>query len=174
MFSRLLLGACVVAGTFLMTTPALSASTAKAALPQVTEAAKKWQADAIVTNISTLASKADGTASAWLYMVYSAKAKKSAIVTARDAKLELEEVLRNTSMDPLGDFIDSDKAMEAARKHGLKAGDSAALGLTMVGQATKQPAVVWSVVVTRAGGFTSWGLNSKDGSLVSKNETNLK
>jgi hypothetical protein len=174
MLSNLIPSTAAMFLAFVMSTPALAASTAKAALKEVVTAGQKWQPDAVLTHVSALETKPDGKARTWLYTFYSPKQKKSAIVTARDMKVDVEPDVRNTSTDPIGEFIDSDKVMEAARKHGLKAGDSAALGLTMMGQATKQPRVLWSVVVMNAETILSWGLDSKDGSLTHKNETKLK
>jgi hypothetical protein len=154
-------------------TPALAASTARAALKEVTAAAQKWQTDAVLTHVSTLGAKADGKANSWLYTVYSAKTKKSAIITARDTKVEIEPDVRTTSVDPIGEFIDSDKALEAARKHGLKANDSIAMGLTLMGKATSQPRMLWSISVM-GDSILSWSIDSKDGSLLHKGEVKLK
>lgn len=102
-------------------TPALAASTAREAIKEVAAAAQKWQPDAVLTHISTLRGRADGKADSWLYTFYSPKTKKSAIVTARDKKVAVDADVRNTSTDPLGaEFLDSDKATEAALKAGLK------------------------------------------------------
>lgn len=153
--------------------PTLAASTARAALKEATAAAQKWQPDAIVTHVSTLTAKADGRASSWLYGAYSPKTKKSAILTARDLKIEIEPDVRTTSVDPIGEFIDSDKALDAARKHGLKATESIGMGLTLMGKATAQPRVLWSVIVMDDN-ILQWSLDAKDGSLVHKSEVKLK
>jgi isocitrate dehydrogenase len=70
--------------------PAQAASTARAALKELNAAAQKWQPDAVLTHVSTLGARADGQAKSWLYNVCSAKARKSAIVTARDTKVEVK------------------------------------------------------------------------------------
>ena len=152
--------------------PAWADSTARAALKEVQAAGQKWQADAILTHVSTLQAKADGTAPAWLYTFYSPKTRKSAIVTARGTKVEIEPDVRTTSVDPIGDFMDSDKALDAARKHGLKAVASIGLGLTLMGKATAEPRLLWSVTVLGDSIFT-WSLDAKDGSLVNKSEVKL-
>jgi hypothetical protein len=166
----------VAASTLFATTPALAAATAKAALNEVLAQAKKWQADAVLTHVSTLTAKADGTARSWLYTVYSPKLKKSAVVTARDLKVDLEEVGRNTSVDPLsGDFMDSDKALDAARKTGLKTGaDGIGLGLTTFGQATGKPRVYWTVTVMGDTAISSVTLDPKDGALVKRDDVKLQ
>lgn len=156
--------------------PALAASTARTALGEVMAQAKKWQPDAVLTHVSTLTAKADGKSRSWLYTVHSPKAKKSAIVTTRDLKAELEEVGRNTSIDPLAaDFLDSDKVVDAARKAGLKVGtDDIGLGLTTFGQATGKPRVYWAVSVMSADSMSSVTLDAKDGALVKRDDVKLK
>ena len=154
--------------------PALADATAKAALKEVMTLGQKWQGDAVLTHVSTLEAKADGKARAWLYTLYSPKSKKSAIVTARDTRAEIEPDVRTTSVDPLGDFIDSDKALDAARKHGLQAGASIGMGLTMMGKAAGKPRTLWSITVMGDSSILTWSLDSKDGSLFNKNEVKLK
>ena len=140
---------------------AQAASTARVALKEVNAAAQKWQPDAVLTHVSTLSAKADGKANSWLYNFYSVKARKSAIVTARDIRVEIEPDVRTTSVDPIGEFIDSDKALEAARKHGL------------MGKATSQPRMLWSISVMGES-ILSWSIDSKDGSLLHKGDVKLK
>lgn len=170
---RWLLVAAALGGMLILTPAAFGAETAKAALKQVMAAGQKWQADAILTHVSTLEAKADGKARAWLYQFYSPKSKKSAIVTALGTKVEIEPDVRTTSVDPIGNFIDSDKALEAARKHGLKADKSIGMGITLMGKATAKPRVLWSVTVM-GDTILTWSLDAKDGSLVNKNEVKLK
>jgi len=150
MFMNSIRYAAAIALTLALATPAFAASTAKAVLKEVQAESKKWQADAVLTHVSTLMGRADGTARSWLYTVYSPKMKKSAIITARDAKVEVDEVDRNTSTSPLADdFLDSDKVAEAARKAGLKLeADSIGFGLTTFGTATAKPTVAWTVTGT--------------------------
>lgn len=158
--------------------PAFAASTAKAALKEVTAAGQKWQPDAVVTHLSTLFGQSDGKARSWIYMVYSPKAKKSATVTTEDMKVvEVLEVLRNTSVDPIGDFIDSDKATAAAVKAGLKVDKgtkSVGMGLTVGNQAVGKPTLFWSVMVTSGDGFSSVTLNGKDGTFVKRDDVKFK
>ncbi len=155
--------------------PAHSAATAKAALKEVTAASKAWQADAVLTHVSTLSAQPDGTARSWLYTAYSPKAKKSAIITARDTKVEVDEVLRNTSIDPLADdWMDSDKTLDAARKAtlALPARDIG-LGLTTFG-AGPLKRVFWTVTVMTDAAITSVMLDPKTGALVRRDEVKLK
>jgi len=152
--------------------PVFGSSTAKAALKEVQAAGKKWQADAVLTHVSTLTATADGKATSWLYNFYSPKAKKSAIITAQDTKVEIDEVSRNTSTDALtDDFLDSDKALEAAAKAGLKLGTKGiGLGLTTFGKATGKPRVYWTVTVMTDAAMSSVTLDPKDGKLIKRDE----
>lgn len=158
--------------------PTFAAATAKAALKEAIAAGQKWQADAVVTHVSTLFGQPDGKAQSWIYMVYSPKAKKSATVTTQDMKvLEVLEVLRNTSVDPIGDFIDSDKAAEAAAKAGLtidKGTKSVMMGLTVGNQAVGKPTLFWSVTVMAGDTFSAVTLNGKDGTFVKRDDVKLK
>jgi hypothetical protein len=97
-------------------------------------------------------------------------------VTAQDMKVALEEVLRNTSIDAIGsDYLDSDKALDAARKAGLKTGSGDILfGLTLFGKATRKPAIYWTVTVMGSDGMSSVTLDSKDGALVKRDDVKLK
>lgn len=155
--------------------PAQSAATAKAALKEVTAASKAWQPDAVLTHVSTLSAQPDGTARSWLYTVYSPKAKKSAIVTARDTKVEVDEVLRNTSVDPLtDDWMDSDKALDAARKAALALpARDIGLGLTTFGTGPAKR-VYWAVTVMTDAAINSVTLDPKTGALVKRDEVKLK
>lgn len=162
----------------LVTVPAYAASTAKEAVKDATAAAQKWQPDAVLTHVSTLTARGDGTADQWLYTYYAPKAKKSAIVTAKGKKIEVEADVRNTSVDPLGtDFLDSDKAAEAAAKAGLKFGKAdkgLGLGLTVGNQAVGKPQRFWSVMVYSDAAISSVTLNAADGALIKRDDIKLK
>ena len=115
--SSLRVAVAIILAASLATAPAAAASTAKEAIKEATAAAQKWQPDAVLTHVSTIKGRGDGTADQWLYTYYAPKAKKSAIITAKGKQVEVEPDVRNTSIDPLGtDFLDSDKAAEAAAK----------------------------------------------------------
>lgn len=155
--------------------PAHAAATAKAALKEVTAASKAWQPDAVLTHVSTLSAQPDGTARSWLYTVYSPKAKKSAIVTARDTRVEVDEVNRNTSVDPLGDgWMDSDKALDAARKAALALpARDIGLGLTTFGTGPAKR-VYWTVTVMTDAAIASVTLDPTSGALVKRDDVKLK
>ena len=158
-------------------TPAHAASTAKEAVNAATAAAQKWQPDAVLTHVSTLFGRGDGKADQWLYAYYSPKAKKSAIVTARDKKIEVDADVRNTSTDPVGaEFLDSDKAVAAAAKSGLKfaKADKLGLGLTVGNQALGKPSLFWSVLVTSDSGFSGVTLNGRDGAFIKRDDVKFK
>jgi len=171
LLSRLLAPALLA----MLAVPAWAASTAREALKEATAAAQKWQADAVLTHVSTLRGQGDGKAVDWLYSFYSPKAKKSAIVTAKDkAVTDVTADVRNTSVDPLGpDFIDSDKAAEAAIKAGLnidKKTKGLGYGLVVGNQAVGKPQLFWSVTVMNDNGFSAVTLNGKDGAFIKRDE----
>ena len=164
--------------TFTALMPSFAASTAKEALKDVTAAAQKWQSDAVLTHISTLMGRGDGRADQWLYTFYSPKAKKSAIVTARDKAVDVEPDVRNTSTDPLGgDYVDSDKAVEAATNAGLKLDKGAkglGMGLVVGNQAVGKPQLFWSVTMMSGDGMSSVLMNGKDAAFIRRNDHKFK
>ncbi|HEU0200136.1 MAG TPA: hypothetical protein VFR86_06840 [Burkholderiaceae bacterium] len=171
-------GICVSALILAAAAPAFAASTAKAALKEVVAAGQKWQPDAVVTHVSTLFGQPDGKANSWIYTVYSPKAKKSATVTTKDTKVvEVLEVLRNTSTDPIGDFIDSDQATAAAAKAGLtldKGAKDLMMGLVVGGQAVGKPTLYWTVSVMRGDNLSGVTLSGKDGTFIKRDDVKFK
>lgn len=154
---------------------ALAAQTAKAAIQQAGPAAAKRRADARLTHVSTLRGQADGRAVQWLCTYYSPAAKKSAIVTVRDGgKVDVDADVRNTSIDALGtEFVDSDQAVAAAAKAGLKIKkDEKGLGLGLVvgNQALGKPQAFWSVMVSGDKGMTSVTLAARDATFVKRDD----
>jgi hypothetical protein len=122
--------------------------TVKAPLAEVRTAAQKWQADAVLVHLSTVKAKLDGTASEWKYSFYSPATKKRYVVTAAGGKIDGLEVRLGEETKPLGDFIDSDKAMAEAKKAGIK-GNEPSMSVGFQGSG-KSAGLYW--VVT--GGFT--------------------
>lgn len=158
---------------------ALAAGTAKEALQAAAAAAQKWQADAVLTHVSTLSGRADGTANGWLYTFYSPKAKKSAIVTAKNGKVtDVTADVRNTSVDPVGaDFVDSDNAAEAAIRAGLKIDkktNEVGYGLVVGNQAVGKPRLFWSVTLMGEDAISSVTLDGKTGAFVKRDDQKLK
>ena len=144
--------------------------TARASLPQATAIAGKWRPDAALTHVSSLTVNADGTAASWIYTFYSAKTKKSFTVTvSTGAPLDTLEV-PNTSIIPVGDFVDSDAAMKEAAKHQLK-GKSPSMGLTVMGSTGS---AVWAVNGGFAEGDVAVMLNGKTGAFIRRQVISYK
>lgn len=154
--------------------PAAAATTAMLAMAQAQSAAAKWRPDASLTSVATLRGRADGQAASWLYTYYSAAAKRSAIVTARGTRIEINADVRNTAVIPLGTaFLDSGQAAAMASKAGLdlaKGGDSLGLALTAGDQALGKPRTFWSVTVMRDDGFSAVTLDGKTGALIKRDD----
>lgn len=154
--------------------PAIAATTAREAIKDATAAAQKWQGDAVLTHLSTLQGRGDGKGDAWLYTFYSPAAKKSAIVTARDKKIEVDADVRNTSVNPLApEFIDSDKAVQAAVKAGLKIDKSAKgvmLSVFVGNQAVGKPQMFWSVGTMTGAGVSTVLLDGRDGAFIRRDD----
>ncbi len=122
--------------------------TAKAALTQAVAASKKWQSDAVLVSLSSVRVQSDGTAEEWKYSFYSPHTGRRCVVTASASGTRTKEVRLGHSTEPLGDFIDSDKAMQEARKNGLRGDD---LNMTVKVQGTGSSAAAYWIV---NGGFT--------------------
>ena len=145
-------------------------ATAKAALPQATAIAGKWRPDAALTHVSSITVNPDGTASSWIYTFYSPKTSKTLNVTmSPGAPVDTLEV-PNTSMIPVGDFVDSDVAMKEAAKHQLK-GSSPSMGLVVMGSTG---AATWSVNGGFAEGDVSVVLVGKTGAFIRRQVISYK
>ena len=104
-------------------------STARAALADAMEAAKKWKPDAVLTNVTSITVGLDGKGTTWFYGFYSPRTGAFLNVTAKGRTIDLLEV-GTGQKDPLPtDFLDSDKIMEEATKLGLQ-GTEPRMGLT--------------------------------------------
>lgn len=164
-------------GLRLLTTAALvllpalgyaAGGTAKSVAPKAIAIASKWNADAILTAASTLDAKADGTAQTWSFSFYSPKAKKNYIVDVRDGKTSGHEV-RAYATDPVGSFIDSDKAMAAAKQNGMKTKKKVPMAVRALG-AGKDAAAYWTVGTALGPGEVAVVLEAKTGALFTKDE----
>ncbi len=122
--------------------------TAKTALTQAVAAGQKWQSDAVLVSLSSVRVQSDGTAEEWKYFFYSPHTGRRCVVTAGASGIRMKEVNRGRSTEPMGDFIDSDKAMQEARKNGLKGDD---LNMAVKVQGTGSSAAAYWIV---NGGFT--------------------
>lgn len=170
MTRRPLITPLLVALTALPLSAMAAGMTAKAGLKDATAEAQKWQKDAVLVNVSTLQANSDGTAAKWGYMYYSAKAKKGYTVDVKDGKIVETLEVNPYIKDAVGEFVDSDKAMQEAKKNGLKVKDKPAMSVIVMGQATKQPGAYWSVVGGYEKGDVSVVLDGKTGKFSYKQE----
>jgi hypothetical protein len=136
--------------------PAVAAdpvTTSRASFVRASAAAKSWQADAVLTSVSTMAATPDGKSASWSHLFYSANAKKGYIVDVAGNKVLDTLEVRAHVTDPVAlDFIDSDKAMSAAKANGVDTkGKPYSMTLRVMGQNTKRPGTLWLV----GGGFAS-------------------
>jgi hypothetical protein len=116
---------------------AQSTAMARAALEGVSETAKAWRADAVLTNISAEEVGPDGAARVWDYLFFSPSYGKFGRISARMVAGEGFRV-RETNRGPReaipADFADSDKVIAQARWNGLNLREYI-LGLTSRGWA---------------------------------------
>ena len=103
--------------------------TARAALADAIEAAKKWKPDAVLTNVTSITVGPDGKGTTWFYGFYSARTNAFLNVTAKGRMIETLEVGTGQKDSLPAEFMDSDAIMDAAIKAGLK-GTSPRMGLT--------------------------------------------
>lgn len=140
--------------------------TARKALAQVLARARAWQGDASLVHLSSTRVHADGTATEWKYAFYSGKSVKRCVITARPGGVTLKEVRLGNFTDPLGDFVDSDKAMEVARANGLKGGEPSMSVLRPSGAGAQ--ATRWLVTGGWSPGDTSIAVDGKTGAFVNR------
>lgn len=172
-FSRtgaLLLCALLLAGGIAASEAHAAGATAKGGLKVAVEAAQKWQADAVLTSVSTWRAGADGKAAKWNYMFFSPKTRKAYSVDVKNNKaIETMEVNPHIK-DGVGEFVDSDKAIQEAKKNGLK-GKPDAMSVIVMGQGTKNPACYWSIVSQSGSAMVSFVIDGKSGKFSYKQET---
>lgn len=147
--------------------PALAEGlTARAALPQILAKAKEWQADAALVHLSTTKVQAHGTAAEWRYSFYSPATKKRCVVTARPGSVTVKEVSLGNDTEPLGDFVDSDKAAEVAGKNGLKGNEPSMSVLRPSG--AKASGTRWLVTGGFNAGDTTITLDAATGAFITR------
>ncbi|HXH73249.1 MAG TPA: hypothetical protein VNI58_10585 [Mariprofundaceae bacterium] len=139
--------------------------TARSALPQVIAAGKQWQGDAVLVSLSSISVHADGTADEWKYAFYSPGADKRCVITANGSNVKLMEVRLGYSTKDLGDFIDSDQAMQEAKKHGLK-GNEPNMSVNYQGSGPSE-ATYWIINGGYATGDVSVFLDARTGKFSS-------
>ena len=102
------------------TAASVALPTAKAGLAAADAAARKWQADAVLTAIDTNTAQPDGRAYNWGYIYFSPKAKAKTLVML-DEEGKIDSIPTFTPGNkPLVGFVDSDVAIAAAVKAGMK------------------------------------------------------
>jgi hypothetical protein len=151
----LLLAACWMLGP----RPAYAAgNTARVALENAIETAKKWQPDAILTSIYTASADIDGKSVSWAYGFYSTKAGKHLNVTARGRAIETLEIAVGQTASVPTDFLDSNQVIAEATKAGVQS-DSLRMRLTRT---------EWLVNSgDQKGDLTVW-LNPRTGKLIKR------
>lgn len=114
--------------------------TAKTHLAAAGTAARKWQPDAILVHVRTDTAQPDGRAYGWLYVYFSPKTKaKTMFVVDEEGKFEQMPTFVPQSR-PLVDFVDSDAAIGAAIKAGMKTNN-----FGMIMSLTKNERAEWSM-----------------------------
>jgi hypothetical protein len=157
---------CVLSFFLLSVAFAGGAGTAKSGLGKTITIAKKWKADAILTGISSLDVNSDGTAAWWIHGFLSPSTKKHLMVTVKADRIDTTETNKGFS-NPIGDnFLDSDKAMQEAKKNGLK-GKNPSMGLNVLGTG-KNAGLYWTVTGGFEKGDVSVTLDGRTGKLIRK------
>ena len=163
---RLIRFVWVMAGLAVASVVAAAGQTAKASLSQVVATARKWQPDAVLVSLSTDKAKSDGTSDDWKYSFYSPASKKRFVATARGTKVDGREVRLGFSTEPMGDFIDSDRAMQEAKKNGLK-GNEPSMAVKLQG-AGKGAEFLWIVNGGYNKGDVAIFIEAKSGKFVNR------
>lgn len=165
--NKILIACCILALHAGVTevSNAQEAESARRAVAKLTARAQQWQQDAVLTNLSTLEATEDGTAKAWSSIFYSPVAKKWLTVTASGAKLDALEVSQGLT-DPIGEFVDSDHAMQVAKENGLTPGKETMMGLAWMG--AKDGLACWTVGGGFEPGSVAVVLDAKSGDLITK------
>jgi len=94
--------------------------TAKVRLAAAVAEARKWQPDAFLVYVGTDTANPDGTAYSWMFSFGSPKTKDQVSVIVDDGGEVSRLPSFSANTKPLGEFIDSDAAMAAAVKAGMK------------------------------------------------------
>lgn len=115
--TALILGTLLMAGA---TNASAAGSSARAALDRVLEAAKQWNADAVLTTVSSSTVDGEGKSPTWLYGFHSPKTGKYLLVTAKGRTIDTLELSTGQTGAVPPDFLDSDQAVAEALRYGLK------------------------------------------------------
>lgn len=157
---------------------AAAGNTAKSRLAEARALAAKWQADAVLVTVSALQAKDDGTAapglSGWIYQFHSPKANKWISVYTGKKGLERDDLPVGMKTPLPQDFVDSDKALDAARKGGFKKSGDTLLALHFVADPTLKAGVYWcatgeqDLISAPVVSVRSWCVDPKSGSFVAR------
>jgi hypothetical protein len=153
-------------------------NTAKSRLAEARALAAKWQADAVLVTVSALQAKDDGTAApglaGWIYQFHSPKANKWISVHTGAKGLERGDLPVGLKTPLPQDFVDSDKALDAARKGGFKKSGDTLLALHFVADPSLKAGVYWCATgeqdLTSAPvvSVRSWCVDPKSGTFVAR------
>ena len=128
--------------------PAAAAGpTAKARLAEARALAAKWQPDAALVTVSALQAMDDGSAApglaGWIYQFYSPKTNQWISVHAGAKGLERQDLPIGLKATLPANFVDSDKALDAARKAGFRKSGDTLLVLALVADPSLKTGVYW-------------------------------
>jgi hypothetical protein len=157
---------------------AAAGNTAKSRLAEARTLAAKWQADAVLVTVSALQAKDDGTAapglSGWIYQFHSPKANKWISVYTGKKGLERDDLPVGLKTPLPQDFVDSDKALDAARKGGFKKSGDTLLALHFVADPSLKAGVYWcatgeqDLVSAPVVSVRSWCVDPNSGTFVAR------
>ena len=141
-------------------------SLARAKLSEVTATAKKWRSDATLIQIAANRVADDGTQSLWKYGFFSSSAKTCLIVQVARTTRTTETGGPLCESPALGNFMDSDKAIQIARKNGIQR-TSVTMVVSMV-PTRKGPRPVWIVMEGSGmnGGDVSVDIDAETGEVL--------
>lgn len=147
--------------------------TAKASLAQAKELAKKWQADAVLTQVSALQVGENGRLipnspfSMWQYFFYSQKAKKWYNVTAGAAGVQGFEGSGPMNAITI-DFVDSDRVLEEVKKNGFKASGNIGMYLAYASDKNMKWGLYWYVIDDKDPAYARFYVDPRTGKFLGK------
>ena len=160
------------------TATAAAGNTAKSRLAEARALAVKWQPDAVLVTLSALQAKDDGTAApglaGWIYQFHSPKTGKWISVHTGKKGLERDDLPVGLKTPLPQDFVDSDKALDAARKGGFKKSGDTLLALHFVADPSVKAGVYWcatgsaDLISAPVVSVRSWCVEPKSGNFVAR------
>jgi hypothetical protein len=138
-------------------------TTAKSGLGQAQASAVKWQADAVLVQISTHSGNMNGIGQKWNFLFHSPQAQMCYEVDVTEGQVDQTREVSSSLSDAMyGDFIDSDQAIAEAQKKGMKGKNRAMMTLQTMLQGTKSQGAYWYIVSDLADGRSTL-INAKTG-----------